>query len=266
MRAAFLALAISLGLPGPTFAFDQGDVLSGDIRPGWRLPDGGRMSALHLTLAPGWKTYWRSPGDAGIPPAFDWTGSENLRAVLFHWPRPHVFDLNGMKTVGYHDALVLPLEVVPLDPARPVRLKGTVDLGVCSDICIPAALSFDALLDGAGNPDPLIDAALADRPITAGQAGLAGIGCAVDPIRDGLRITATMDLPPAGGEETVVFESATSGIWVSESAATRQGGTLIAAADLVPPDGAPFALDRSGVTVTVISDTRAVEIRGCPAP
>lgn len=262
-----LLLTLALALPAShALAFSQEDVLRGDIRTGWQEQDGAHMTALHLSLAPGWKTYWRSPGDAGIPPSFDWTGSENLRAVTFHWPRPHVFHLNGMKTVGYHDELVLPIEVTPIDPSMPVRLKGTVDLGVCSDICIPASLPFDATVQGKGAPDPLITAALDDRPVSAKSAGLAGIGCAVDPIADGLRITATLALPHAGGEETVVFESATAGIWVSESEATRQGGTLTAAADLVPPNGAPFALDRSSVTVTVISDTRAVEIKGCPAP
>lgn len=265
MRA--LLLTLSLALPATAaLAFSQEDVLRGDIRTGWQIDGGAHMTALHLTLAPGWKTYWRSPGDAGIPPSFDWTGSENLRAVTFHWPRPHVFELNGMKTVGYHDELVLPMEVTPIDPAQPVRLKGTVDLGVCSDICIPASLAFDATLAGQGAPDAQIAAALDDRPISAQRAGLAGIDCRVDPIDDGLRITAQIQLPAAGGEETVVFESATAGIWVSESDAMRNGSTLTAAADLVPPTGAPFALDRSGVTVTVISDSRAVEIKGCPAP
>lgn len=265
MRQPILALALA-ATPLPALAFSQEDVLAGRILTGWQQQGGNHMTALHLTLAPGWKTYWRNPGEAGIPPAFDWTGSENLRAVTFHWPRPYVFTLNGMKTVGYHDELVLPIEVTPVDPARPVRLKGSVDLGVCSDICIPAALSFDSVIEGAGHPDPLIAAALDSRPLAAAQAGLAGIGCALDPIADGLRITATIDLPHKGGEETVVFESATAGIWVSESVSTRSGGTLTAAAEMVPPQGAPFALDRSGVTVTVISDARAVEIRGCPAP
>jgi DsbC/DsbD-like thiol-disulfide interchange protein len=267
MRFFLLPFALALALPAThALAFGQEDVLSGDIRTGWQIDGGAHMTALHLSLAPGWKTYWRSPGDAGIPPSFDWTGSENLRAVTFHWPRPHVFELNGMKTVGYHEELVLPIEVAPVDPAQPVRLKGTVDLGVCSDICIPATLAFDATVGGKGAPDPVIAAALDDRPISAQTAGLSGIGCAVDPIADGLRITASIQLPAAGGEETVVFESATAGIWVSESESSRQGGTLTAAAELVPPNGAPFALDRSGVTVTVISDSRAVEIRGCPAP
>lgn len=247
-------------------AFSPEDVMSGQMRPGWQLPDGGRMAALHLTLAPGWKTYWRSPGDAGIPPMFTWEGSENVASVRFHWPRPHVFHLNGLQTVGYKGQLVLPLEVTPVDPARPLRLKGSVDLGVCDDICLPATLPFDLRIDGPGASDPVIDAALADRPLTAASAGLRDIGCTVDPIADGLRITAALDLPAPGGTEVVVFESGKSGIWVSEATTARNGPTLTATADMVPPQGQPFALDRSGVTVTVISDNRAVEIRGCPSP
>jgi len=250
----------------PAAAFSQEDVLSGDLRTGWQAESGAHMTALHLTMAPGWKTYWRSPGDAGIPPSFDWSGSENLRAVHFHWPRPHVFTLNGMTTVGYKNDLVLPIEVIPVDPSQPVRLKATVELGVCDDICIPASLTLDSVIAGPGAPDAVIDAALADRPISARQAGLSGIGCAVDPISDGLRITATMGLPAGGGAETVVFESGHSDVWVSEASANRSGGTLTASAEMVPPQGTPFALDRSGVTVTVISANRAVEIRGCPAP
>ncbi len=264
-QIALLSLAL-LAPALPAAAFSQEDVLTGDLRTGWQAESGAHMTALHLTMAKGWKTYWRSPGDAGIPPSFDWSGSENLRAVHFHWPRPHVFTLNGMTTVGYKNDLVLPIEVIPVDPSLPVRLKATVELGVCDDICIPASLSLDSVITGPGAPDAVINSALADRPLSAQQAGLSGIGCAVDPISDGLRITATMGLPTGGGAETVVFESGHSDVWVSESETSRSGGTLTASAEMVPPQGTPFALDRSGVTVTVISDSRAVEIRGCPAP
>jgi DsbC/DsbD-like thiol-disulfide interchange protein len=147
-----------------------------------------------------------------------------------------------------------------------VRLKARVELGVCDNICIPASLSLDHVIAGPGAPDAVIDAALADLPLSARQAGLSGIGCAVDPISDGLRITATMGLPAGGGAETVVFESGHADVWVSQASTSRTGGTLTASAEMVPPQGTPFALDRSDVTVTVISDHRAVEIRGCPAP
>jgi DsbC/DsbD-like thiol-disulfide interchange protein len=77
------------------------------------MENGGHMAAVELQLAPGWKTYWRSPGDAGIPPSFDWSGSENVKSVRLHWPAPEVFEANGMQTIGYHERLVLPVEITP---------------------------------------------------------------------------------------------------------------------------------------------------------
>ncbi len=250
----------------PAHALTQEDVLSARLLSGWQTESGTRMAAVELTLAPGWKTYWRSPGEAGIPPSFDFTGSTNLKSVIFHWPRPSVFDLNGMQTIGYHDGVVLPMEIRAKDPSAPVTLRLGMDLGVCSDICLPASLSFDAELGGKGATDPAIRAALADMPRPATSAGLTGIGCAVEPIRDGLRVTAAVDMPELGPDETVVFETKTQGVWVSEATASREGSTLTAVSDMVPPEGAPFALDRSGVTVTVIAENSAVEISGCPAP
>ena len=65
---------------------------------GWRQPDGSRLAAVEIRLAPGWHTYWRVPGDAGIPPSFDWSGSSNLASVAYEWPRPEIFDSFGMRT------------------------------------------------------------------------------------------------------------------------------------------------------------------------
>ena len=268
IRALMTALSLAaapLAAALPAQALTQDDVLSARLLAGWQTESGTRMAALELALAPGWKTYWRSPGEAGIPPSFDFSASSNLKSVRLHWPRPAVFDMNGMQTIGYHDHLVLPIEVTPLDAAMPVVLRSTVDLGVCKDICLPASVTLDADLSGPGEP-ALIEAALGQLPTPATAAGLSGIGCAVDPIADGLRLTATMALPDQGAPETVVFETATAGVWVSQATAARSGANLVATSDLVPPEGAPFALDRSGVTVTVIAENSAVEIKGCPAP
>ena len=71
-------------LASPAVATTQDDVLAGTLLPGWQIEGGGQMAALQLTLAPGWKTYWRSPGDAGIPPSFDWSGSQNVKSVRIH--------------------------------------------------------------------------------------------------------------------------------------------------------------------------------------
>lgn len=242
-------------------------LITGILRHGWQTAGGKRMAGLELRLAPGWKTYWRAPGDAGIPPHFDWSGSENVKSARIIWPSPEVFKVGGERSIGYVSDVVLPVEVTPHDPSRPMRLQGRVDLGVCRDICVPAELSLDAVLSGAGGTDPAIHAALASRPATAREAGLGAVSCRVEPIRDGLRITAEMTLPARGREtETVVIEPPQQGVWVSAAQVQRQGNHLHAVAEMVDPSGAPFALDRSGIMITVLGPHGAVEHRGCPAP
>jgi DsbC/DsbD-like thiol-disulfide interchange protein len=257
-------LALLALIASPAFATTQDDILSATLLPGWVTADGTHMAALQLTMAPGWKTYWRSPGDAGIPPSFDWSGSTNMRDVRYHWPSPTVFDTNGLRSIGYHDVLILPVEITPVDPAQPVMLQGQVDIGVCKDICIPATVQVSVALSVEGAPNPAIKQALRDMPVSGDAAGLASIHCTVDAIDDGLRVTAIMDLPAQSAAEAVVLEPGLQGVWVSEAQVSREGSTLTAVSDMVAQSGAPFALDRSAVTVTVIGDGHAVEIRGCP--
>lgn len=262
------ALALVLALTVAAFAASPSgaqDLLVTGVRPGWTTPDGTRMAALHLRLAPGWKTYWRAPGDAGIPPVFDWSGSRNLGAVRLHWPAPHVFETNGLATIGYAGELVLPVEITPVDPGQPVVLKVQMAMGLCKDVCVPAEASFEAALEGETR-DPAIRAALAARPATATEAGIGRIACEVEPIGDGLRVRARIALPGATGGEMVVLEPGQPEVWVSGAEIGREGGMLVATSDMVPPEAAPFALDRSDLRVTVIDDNGAIEIAGCPAP
>jgi DsbC/DsbD-like thiol-disulfide interchange protein len=260
-----LALAACLSLAAiPASATTQADILAAEVLTGWRTPQGTHMAALRLRLAPEWKTYWRAPGDAGIPPLFDWSASDNLQSVRVHWPSPQVFHVNGMQTIGYRRELVLPVEITPRDASRPIRLRANVDLGVCRDICMPAALELSADLPAIGGADPLIRAALEARPSTGREAGLTRITCAVEPIADGLRLTATLDMPSTGGEELVVVEPGQPSVWAAEAVMRREGNRLTATTELVATSGAPFALDRSSVTVTVLGSRRTVEIRGCP--
>lgn len=261
-----MALLAALAGPGPARATTQDDVLSAALVPGWQTDSGSRMAAVDLTLAPGWKTYWRSPGDAGIPPSFNWSGSQNVASVRIHWPAPSVFYLNGMQTIGYHDRLLLPIEVLPEDPARPVILSLKMDLGICDEICLPATVSLQSVLDAPGVPDDGIRAALAARAATAREAGVTSVACTVEPIADGLRLTARLRLPDPGMTEVVAVETADPDIWVAESEASRSASELVAMTELVPPEGAPFALDRSGLTLTILAGGAAVEVRGCPAP
>lgn len=259
VAACLACLAVS-----PAWAEDP--LVQGEILHGWQTKGQHQIAGLHLRLAPGWKTYWRSPGDAGIPPAFDWSGSDNVQAVRIHWPAPHVFTLNGLTTIGYTGDVVLPLEITPIDAARPVRLRGGVEMGVCSDICVPATLSFDTVIEGAGAPQPAISAALALAPHSGKDAGVTAVHCAVEPIKDGLRVEARLTLPPTGGEETVVIEPGQPDVWVDQAQVHREGRSLTAVTDMVGPTAAPFALSRDSIVVTVLGRDRVVEVTGCPAP
>jgi DsbC/DsbD-like thiol-disulfide interchange protein len=112
-------------------------------------------AGVEIKLKAGWKTYWRYPGDAGVPPRFDWSGSENLAAVDVQWPAPVRFvDESGSKSIGYHGDIVFPLVVRPADPARPVRLKLKLDFAVCEKLCVPADAEM-ALEIPAGENAPL---------------------------------------------------------------------------------------------------------------
>lgn len=262
-RLGLIALLAQTAAPA---ALSETGLLGAGLRPGWRAENGTQIAGIEFLLSRGWKTYWRAPGDAGIPPDFDWSGSENVASARIRWPQPEVFEQNGMRAIGYSGHVVLPVEVTPRDPSRPVRLRAEVSMGVCKDICVPASVMIEAVLPSPGAADPVIRAALDNRPATAREAGLSALSCRVEPIRDGLRVTATMQLPATRslGVETVVLEPGQPGVWVSEAVVTREGRQLTATAEMVAPSGAPFALDRGRMVVTVLAGGRAVEARGCP--
>ncbi len=259
-----ILVSLLLLLPLRAAAGGTDDILSADLRPGWRMSNGDHMAALQLTLAPGWKTYWRAPGDAGIPPVFDWTGSRNVKSVSVHWPSPHVFHQSGMRSLGYKGGVTLPLRVTPVDPRRDIALRLEVDLGVCHDVCVPKALRTNAELDaGATRADPAIAAALATLPLSAAEAGIGAVRCAVSPAQGGIALSARIPMPrPAGAVEAVV-ETADPEVWASQPVASWEGGHLVVQSRLKQPGGGAFALDRSGLRFTLLSDGRAVDIRGC---
>ncbi len=203
------ALAAGLSPAAQAQTDNPADMVQARILPGWSGTDGGHMAALQLTLSPGWKTYWRAPGDAGIPPAMNFQGSHNLASVTPVWPTPEVFLQNGMQTVGYDGQLVLPLRIMPQDSTRPARVAGRLQIGICSTICVPVDLDFALDLPASGS-DPqqaMIRAALADQPISAAKASVGDVDCTLSPISDGLGLTVEIDMPSAGGTETVLIET-----------------------------------------------------------
>ena len=271
-RHVFMALiaAVSFAfLPASGQAqggFSISDVAEVTILPGWRMKNGNHIAAIRIALAPGWKTYWRSPGEIGIPPRFSWNGSRNLEAVQVHWPTPKISYTNGLRSIGYSGVTVVPIELTPKgDGQGTIALRGEIEIGVCQEICVPMVVRIRADLEQSGTPDPAIQASLAKRPATATEAGVRSVTCAIEPISDGLRITALIDIADLGDGEFAIFELPDKSIWIGQAQTSRRGRILSAIVDFVPANGAPFLLDRSKVRITVLGESGAVDIQGCSA-
>ncbi len=121
-----------------------------------RLLAGSRSGAVLLggiafQLQPGWKTYWRTPGDSGVPPRFDFSKSENIEAVTVLWPAPTKFDDGaGGHSLGYHDQIVLPLRIVAKNADKPVTLRADINYAVCEKLCIPVEANAELAVHQRG--------------------------------------------------------------------------------------------------------------------
>ncbi len=117
--------------------------------PALRRPLGRqRLAGLEMALDPGFKTYWRNPGESGLPPRLDWSASDNVAGVTILWPAPTRVEDGGGVAYVYSHEIVLPVLVTPRIPSRPVRLALSVDYGICREICIPVHAEVARDLDG----------------------------------------------------------------------------------------------------------------------
>lgn len=255
---ALLVPALAAMLALPAFGQVPEDVTRVGVETGWRESGGVHIAGLSIRLAPGWKTYWRAPGDGGIPPSFNWSGSSNIHSVDVRFPVPDVFYQNGMRSIGYADMVTFPLIIETGDPTAPIHLRGEIELGVCEEICVPVTVRIAADLPAVGAVSALLNTALNDRPARG-----TSMRCEIAPIADGLRVSVVTDTEAFGANEVAVIEAGESGLWISEADVTRSGATLRAEVDMVPPTAKPFALSRSGVRLTILADGKAIEIEGC---
>ena len=161
------------------------------------------LAGFEIRLAPGAITYWRDPGDAGVPPTFDFSGSDNVAKVEPVFPAPkRIIESDGSEAFGYEDGIVLPLRIERRDPARPVTLAVHANYAVCEQICLPAQARLELTLPGAASPyAALVKTALAaaPRPVLPQEFGdLSPNGI------DGWRLCA---LHEAGGSRDLFVEA-----------------------------------------------------------
>ena len=123
-------------------------------------------AGIEISMAPGFKTYWRNPGEAGgIPPEFDFSGSENLKSANVLYPAPHRTKDRAGENIAYKDHVILPFSVVPEDETRPVMLKLKAVYGVCKDICIPAEAELSVSIPPDADESAALREALAKVPV-----------------------------------------------------------------------------------------------------
>ena len=237
------------------------EILDARMRSGWQTDTGTHMAALHLRLAGNWITYWRHPGESGIVPKLDWSGSHNLAGARIHWPEPRLYFKAGIASIGYSREIVLPIELTPADPGLPFELDATLTLGVCDDICIPVDLALQLGVNDTGRPDGMIATALTQRPRKASSAGLVNVSCDVSPDKRGMRLSATLTLPQQGAEEFALIEMTGPPIRSSALPSERHGDTITGHTLLRLKPGE--AIDRSAVRISVVSENGVVQHQGC---
>jgi DsbC/DsbD-like thiol-disulfide interchange protein len=156
-------------------------------------------AGVEIKLDPGWKTYWRDPGDSGVPPTFDFSGSDNVKSVTVLWPAPERFpDGAGGSSIGYLDRIVLPLRITPADAAKQTSLKLKLGYDICGNMCVPAEAELKLKLSGDGAEESPIEQAeiRVPRRVPLGAAK-AGEG-------SGLGVLAVHRMPGDGHDRVVV--------------------------------------------------------------
>jgi DsbC/DsbD-like thiol-disulfide interchange protein len=160
VRAALgVAATILLSLFAPDAHAQDASPWQEDAHSAARLLAGSRSGAvllggIALQLKPGWHTYWRTPGDSGVPPRFDFAKSDNVEAVTVLWPAPKKFDDGaGGTSLGYLDQVVLPLRIVAKNADKPVTLRADVNYAVCEKLCIPVQANLELTFNSVASTE-----------------------------------------------------------------------------------------------------------------
>jgi DsbC/DsbD-like thiol-disulfide interchange protein len=220
-----LGLLATLSVVWPAVMWPATEVHAEDSSP-WqrdahsavRLLAGSRSGAVLLggiaiQLEPGWKTYWRTPGDSGVPPRFDFSKSENVDAVTVLWPAPMKFDDGaGGTSLGYKQQVVLPLRIVAKNADKPLTLRANINYAVCEKLCIPVETSVElAFASVASTEDGALSSALdtVPKPANIGDPNPVTIR---DVKRSG-KSTVLVDVAAPQGKDVSLFVEGPTPDW-----------------------------------------------------
>ncbi len=235
--------------------------LSGEVYPDSRqLP-----AALEVQLSGDWKTYWRSPGDAGIPPEIDWRieqphGSRNIESVEWLWPAPERIEMLGLHTLGYKNGTVFPLLIKVKDLNKPITINAKLRLSSCTTVCVltdyKIQLNFTSPLDFDPQASFLIDKALAQVPGYMPNTGLSAESIVWD--KENSKVIVTANSETGWKEDVDVIIDGQEDITFSVPEVTIEGNQLRAVMDASSWLG-EYNLSGESVTVTLINGESALE-------
>lgn len=234
---------------------------------GLKAGEGGATilrAGVEIRLDPGWKTYWRYPGDAGIPPRLDFARSDNVKAVSVAWPAPERFVQDGIGSIGYQREVIFPLRVVPADPARPAVLRVKLDYAVCEKLCMPVEATAELVVTGReAAQEPRIaaaEAAVPRRVVLGREGGLSVRSIKREP---GSPARIVVDVAaPADAKPVDLFAEGPAPDWalpLPEPVAGAPPGLrrFAFALDGLPPGA---KADGSALTLTAVAGGRAIEV------
>ena len=258
LAASLLAVMARPGPAWPAAASPWASAAQSRARLIEGAPAGGTLTAgLEIRLEPQFITYWRDPGDAGVPPTVSFAGSTNLRSAAMRYPAPKRLDEAGAVAFGYVGDVTFPILVEPVDPSRPVTLAVALDYAACHDICLPAHAELRLVLDGKPSAEAgrVADAlAAVPRPSALGGAGSPTIRAVTPDAAGGFTVAAT-----GAGSDGALFVEAPEG-WAFAVGPARPGGaeTLFPVKRLDHPKG----VERlpAPVTLTLVGRDGAIEV------
>jgi DsbC/DsbD-like thiol-disulfide interchange protein len=237
--------------------------------PAIKTADAAYLRAgVEIRLDPGWKTYWRDPGDSGVPPSFDFSGSQNVKSVSVEWPAPERFpDGAGGNSIGYLDHLILPLRIVAADPAKPSALQLKLGYAICGNLCVPVEANLELALSGDGAEETALEKAetRVPRRVALGQSeadhgkGLAILAVHREPSDAHGRVVVDVAAPE--NEPVDLFVEGPTPDW-SLPLPKPSGGNGATRQFSFDLDGLPADAHAEGATLTftVVSPDHAIEV------
>lgn len=259
MRLSAIVISlVSLGHAAPALASSSAwfETTGGRVRlvtTGQPDDDGVIQGALQIDLAPGWKTYWLDPGDAGVPPSLDVAKSTNLASAQMSFPPPHRYDDGVAKWAGYSQPVSFPVAFTVAERGKPALIDAQVFLGVCETICVP--LQATLTLDTASDPDNADDAA----DVQAALDALPGpeqpdFGVTLLPGgKDELLVEAAF---PGDAASVELFIAGSDGYLFAPPVSRLEGGRLVFSVPILErPDTTPAS---GGLHYTLVTEAGAV--------